>query len=48
MAKGAFYAPTLLQVTDNSLRIVQEETFGPVATVQVFDTAEEAISAGKR
>ena len=44
LANGAFYAPTLLEVTDNSMKIVQEETFGPVATVQVFDTAEEAIA----
>jgi betaine-aldehyde dehydrogenase len=44
LAKGAFYAPTLLEVTDNSLKIIQEETFGPVATVQVFDRAEEAIA----
>ena len=44
LVKGAFYAPTLLEVADNSMKIVQEETFGPVATIQVFDTAEEAIS----
>ncbi|HEX6191014.1 MAG TPA: aldehyde dehydrogenase family protein [Chitinophagaceae bacterium] len=42
--KGSFYRPTLLEVTDNSMKIVQEETFGPVATIQVFDTAEEAIA----
>ena len=44
LVKGAFYAPTLLEVTDNSMKIIQEETFGPVATMQVFDTAEEAIA----
>jgi betaine-aldehyde dehydrogenase len=44
LAKGAFYAPTLLEVTDNSMKIIQEETFGPVATIQVFDAPEEAIS----
>ena len=44
LVKGAFYAPTLLEVTDNSMKIIQEETFGPVATIQVFDKAEEAIA----
>ncbi|HKB44475.1 MAG TPA: aldehyde dehydrogenase family protein [Chitinophagaceae bacterium] len=44
LAKGAFYKPTLLEVSDNSLKIIQDETFGPVATIQVFDTAEEAIA----
>ena len=41
---GAFYHPTLLQVQDTSLPIVQEETFGPVQTVQVFDTEDEAVA----
>jgi betaine-aldehyde dehydrogenase len=40
---GSFYAPTLLEVTDNLMAIVQEETFGPVATIQVFDTPKEAV-----
>jgi betaine-aldehyde dehydrogenase len=43
LAGGAFYHPTLLEVTDGSLPIVREETFGPVQTLQVFDTEEEAI-----
>ncbi|SEK90206.1 aldehyde dehydrogenase family protein [Olivibacter domesticus] len=43
LAAGSFYRPVLLRVTDNKMAIVQEETFGPVATVQIFDTAEEAI-----
>ncbi|MGH1517833.1 aldehyde dehydrogenase family protein [Chryseobacterium sp. JK1] len=43
LATGAFYRPTLLLVDDNKMSIVQEETFGPVATVQIFETAEEAI-----
>ncbi len=40
---GAYYQPSLLAVADNSMKIVQEETFGPVATVQVFETPGEAI-----
>ena len=44
LAGGAFYHPTLLEVTDSSLDIVQKETFGPVQTVQVFDTEDEAVA----
>ena len=44
LAGGAFYHPVLLEVEDSSLPIVQKETFGPVQTVQVFDTEEEAIA----
>ncbi len=44
LAKGAFYAPTLLEITDSKLDIVQKETFGPVLTMQVFDTEQEAIA----
>jgi betaine-aldehyde dehydrogenase len=44
LAKGAFYQPTLLAVTDDSLDIVLKETFGPVATIQVFDTEAEAAA----
>ncbi len=43
LAKGAFYRPTLLEVNDANLDIVQQETFGPVLTLQVFDTECEAI-----
>jgi len=44
LGKGAFYRPTLLEVTDSSLPIVQQEVFGPVLTMQVFDTEAEAVS----
>ncbi|KUY99856.1 MULTISPECIES: aldehyde dehydrogenase family protein [unclassified Burkholderia] len=44
LARGAFYRPTLLEVGDSKLDIVQEETFGPVMTLQVFDTEDEAIA----
>jgi betaine-aldehyde dehydrogenase len=43
LASGAFYRPTLLEVDDPSMTIVQEEVFGPVLTMQVFDTEAEAI-----
>lgn len=43
LAGGAFYLPTLLEIDDASLPIAREETFGPVQTLQVFDTEEQAI-----
>lgn len=43
LAKGAFYRPALLRVPDTDRDIVQKETFGPVQTIQVFDTEEQAI-----
>ncbi|QBE67012.1 aldehyde dehydrogenase family protein [Pseudoduganella lutea] len=44
LSRGAFYLPTLLEVNDPTMAIVQEETFGPVLTMQVFDTEAEAIA----
>ena len=43
LAAGAFYRPTFLEVTDSKMTIVQEEVFGPVLTMQVFDTEAEAV-----
>lgn len=44
LESGAFYKPSLLEVTDGNADIVQCETFGPVAVMQVFETEEEAIA----
>jgi acyl-CoA reductase-like NAD-dependent aldehyde dehydrogenase len=44
LARGAFYRPTFLEVTDSRLPIVQQEVFGPVLTMQVFDTEAEAVA----
>ena len=44
LARGAFYRPTFLEVTDSRLPIVQQEVFGPVVTMQVFDTEAEAVA----
>lgn len=38
-----FYAPTLLADVTNRMRIMQEETFGPVLPVAPFDTDEQAV-----
>lgn len=44
LAKGAFYRPTLLEVADARMPIVQQEVFGPVLTLQVFDSEADAIA----
>ena len=40
---GYFIRPTLFTNVSQSNRVVQEEIFGPVLTVQTFRTADEAI-----
>lgn len=41
--RGRFVMPTILVDVPEDLSIVQEETFGPVMTVTVVDSEEEAI-----
>ena len=41
---GFWVEPTLFMTEDNSLRICQEEIFGPVAVVIPFDTEDQAIA----
>jgi acyl-CoA reductase-like NAD-dependent aldehyde dehydrogenase len=43
-ASGAYVPPTLFVNAARTMSIVQEETFGPVATVQAFDTEADAIA----
>ena len=43
-AGAGFYAPTVLEVEDPALAICRDEVFGPVVTLQVFDTVDEAIA----
>jgi succinate-semialdehyde dehydrogenase/glutarate-semialdehyde dehydrogenase len=40
---GWFYEPTVLTDLTDDMRIVMEETFGPVASLYEFDTREEAV-----
>ena len=42
--KGAFLRPTAFVDVKNSMRICQEEVFGPVVTIMAFDTEEEGIA----
>lgn len=43
LRNGYFYMPTLFADCTNDMRIVQEEVFGPVITVERFSTEDEAI-----
>jgi acyl-CoA reductase-like NAD-dependent aldehyde dehydrogenase len=38
-----FYAPTLVADVTHEMRIMQQETFGPVLPVAAFDTDDEAV-----
>jgi aldehyde dehydrogenase (NAD+) len=41
---GAYYQPTLLQVTNAGNPAVQQEIFGPVLTIQTFDDEDEGLT----
>lgn len=41
---GAFYEPTLLANVDTETAAVREEVFGPVLTIQSFDSEEEGLA----
>ncbi|EDY59923.1 MULTISPECIES: aldehyde dehydrogenase family protein [Streptomyces] len=41
---GFYYQPTVIADLSNDSRVVQEEIFGPVLTVQPFDTEDEAVA----
>ena len=43
LSKGAFYRPTLLEISDHGMAIAQDEVFGPVLVMQAFDTEAEAV-----
>jgi betaine-aldehyde dehydrogenase len=43
LSGGFFYLPTLFTDCANDMRIVQEEVFGPVITVEKFSTEDEAV-----
>jgi betaine-aldehyde dehydrogenase len=43
---GFFYRPTVLDNCTTEMHCVQDESFGPILTVEVFDTEDEAIKLG--
>ena len=40
---GCFYPPTVLTAVDHSMRIMREETFGPVLPIMAVASVDEAI-----
>jgi len=45
---GYFYPPTVVADVPQGAKLLDEEIFGPVAPVVIFDTEEEAISLANR
>lgn len=43
-----FFEPTILTDVDNSMRVANEEIFGPIAPLFKFDTDEQAIALANR
>ncbi len=41
--RGFFFLPTVLVDVDHSMRVMREETFGPVAPIMRFKTLDDAI-----
>lgn len=41
--KGFFYQPTVLTKANHSMKVMREETFGPVAPIMRFKTLDEAL-----
>ncbi|WP_182909050.1 aldehyde dehydrogenase family protein [Microbispora sp. H13382] len=44
--KGYFYRPTVLDECHRGMRVVREESFGPVLTVERFSGEDEAVALG--
>lgn len=44
LARGWYFEPTLFADVDNSMRIAQEEIFGPVLCLIPFDDEDDAVS----
>lgn len=46
LKNGWYFEPTVLDNCTTKMYCVQEESFGPILTVETFETAEEAIALG--
>jgi succinate-semialdehyde dehydrogenase/glutarate-semialdehyde dehydrogenase len=45
---GHYFNPTILSGATEAMRVMQEETFGPVAPIATFESEAEAIAAANR
>jgi len=43
-AAGSFVAPTILSDVDDSMRVFNEEIFGPIAAIMPFNSEEQAVA----
>ncbi|WP_024586831.1 aldehyde dehydrogenase family protein [Aliihoeflea sp. 2WW] len=43
LAQGAFLTPTLFKIDDLASPLVQEELFGPIVSIETFETEAEAV-----
>jgi betaine-aldehyde dehydrogenase len=43
LSNGFYYRPTILDGCDAKMRVTQEESFGPVLTVETFTSEDEAV-----
>jgi betaine-aldehyde dehydrogenase len=46
LADGSYFLPTIFDKCDRTMKIVRDETFGPILTVERFSTEEEALLLG--
>lgn len=46
LQKGFFYRPTVFADVTRDMRVIREETFGPILTVERFTTEAQAIELG--
>jgi len=46
LAEGYYYLPTVLDGCHRGMRVVREETFGPLLTVERFTDEDEALALG--
>lgn len=44
LEKGFYYTPTILDQVERGMSVVIDEAFGPVVTVETFETEDEAVA----